>query len=562
MGKSPTSTITMGSKYAHVTLDSLKAKEINYKKKLNEMRDRVVELIEFDEDDSLDKVTQLNETIKFMENILQRVKPTAMHPVSEQDLTDCTQNIMKILSQINPLADDTDMSEFVADDLSLSDLPEYDGKYTSPMCSMINTTKRRQMVDTNNVLNQNPYSPLSPILLLGTHRQLALIDSGSEISILSSHLCNKYNITIQPCPNVKITLAINKNTPFLGKTDTLHIKYNGRDVRHSFFVMSELGNGKHALFGCDIFSKLGISLAGVTFNWDDNKILYDDAIVDEKYVPNISNAGNDSEHARLMKAIEPAIQRNQAINVRELCPHPLALIKLDTISNETRAHWLEKGVIKKAPPSPWNNPVTFGPKRKGDGTMTWRTYLDVRELNSILLPSGLDHYSNKLPSDIFKQATGAAIYSCVDVTSAYLRLPLFLPDQVKTTFQHRNSAYCFVSCPYGITFIGSAWSRLLDDILGDLPFCLTYIDDVYCITHSDDMELHAKQLGIIIDRLTKNKLILNMAKAHIAKTAIVVLGQTISRQGRSICTKRLTNICDMPYPEHPKALKSCLGMFV
>ncbi|CEP12821.1 hypothetical protein [Parasitella parasitica] len=51
----------------------LKAKEINYEKKLNEMRDRVDEIIEFDEADSLDKVTQLNEKIKFMENILQGV---------------------------------------------------------------------------------------------------------------------------------------------------------------------------------------------------------------------------------------------------------------------------------------------------------------------------------------------------------------------------------------------------------------------------------------------------------------------------------------------------------
>jgi hypothetical protein len=52
-----------------------------------------------------------------------------------------------------------------------------------------------------------------------------------------------------------------------------------------------------------------------------------------------------------------------------------------------------------------------------------------------------------------------------------------------------------------------------------------------------------------------------MAKAHIGKTAIVVLGQTISRQDRSMCSRRLTNICDVPYPQHPKALKSCLGMF-
>ncbi|KAI8640516.1 hypothetical protein BD408DRAFT_325968, partial [Parasitella parasitica] len=165
-----------------------------------------------------------------------------------------------------------------------------------------------------------------------------------------------------------ITLANNENILLLGKTDDIHIKYNGRDVHHSFFIMKELGNDKHSLFGCDIFSKLGITLAGVAFNWDDNKILYDDAVVDEKYVPNISNAGTESEHARLMKAIEPAINRNQAIDVRELCPHPLALIKLDTIPNETRNRrqykiaeklmpvfdetvkdWLEKGIIKKAP---------------------------------------------------------------------------------------------------------------------------------------------------------------------------------------------------------------------
>ncbi|CEP16168.1 hypothetical protein [Parasitella parasitica] len=126
------------------------------------------------------------------------------------------------------------------------------------------------------------------------------------------------------------------------------------------------------------------------------------------------------------------------------------------VFDETVKDWLEKGVNKKASPSPWNYPVAFAPKRKGDGNMTWRTCLDVRELTSILLHSGLDHYSIKLPSKIFKQATGAAIYSCVDVTSAYLRVPRFWPDQVKTTFQHRNSTYCFVSCPYGITFIGSA----------------------------------------------------------------------------------------------------------
>ena len=504
----------------------------------------------------------------------QSISQSIQDPEYENEMNEVGKILTQILRNSNPLADEGDFMEVVPAHM---DTKGKDIKYS---CGMLQTTKRKQMIDDNNILNQNPYSPLSPFLLLGIHRQLALIDSGSDISLLTSTLCNKYHIPFNHCSNIRITLANNENIPLAGKTNDILIKYNGRNIKHSFYVMHELGDNKQSLFGCDIFSKLGISLAGVAFNWDDNKVLYDDAIVDEQYQPNISNAGTESEHARLLKAIEPTINRNQAIDIRELCPHPLALIKLDTIPNETRARrqykiaeklmpvfdetvkdWLAKGIIRPAPPSPWNNPVTFAPKRKGDGTMTWRTCLDVRELNSILLATSLDHYSIKLPSDIFKQATGAAIYSCIDVTTAYLRLPLNLPDQVKTSFQHRNSAYCFNSCPYGITFVGSAWSRLLDNILGDLPFCLTYIDDVYCVTQTNDMDLHAKQLEIIIDRLTKNKLILNMAKAHIGKTAIVVLGQTISRQGRSICTKRLTNIGDVPYPEHPKALKSCLGMF-
>lgn len=96
-------------------------------------------------------------------------------------------------------------------------------------------------------------------------------------------------------------------------------------------------DNKQALFGCEIFSKLGIFLSGVRFNWDDNKILYDYAIVDEQYQANIPNADTNSEHAHLLKAIEPCISQNQAIDIRDLCPHPSALIKLDTIPNETEA---------------------------------------------------------------------------------------------------------------------------------------------------------------------------------------------------------------------------------
>lgn len=464
----------------------------------------------------------------------------------------------------------------------MNDDGEEDQGKDKKLCNLLKTTRRKAVVDTNEILIQNPYSPLSPFII-DNNRELALIDSGSNISLLSLKLINKLKLKINKFPNHesdKIILADDQSINLLGLTDPVTILYNGKNVTHAFNIIEKLGNNLDALFGCDMFPKLGITLSGVAYNYDDNKINYDDSIIDEKYQPNISNAGTPEDHAKLMKALEPNFARNRAINVKELCPHPLAEIKIETLPNKTAyrrqydiaptlmdtfdtkvAEWLEKGIVVKAEPSAYNSPITFTKKVHPNGEITHKPALDIRLLNEILVPESIDNYPIKKPQTLYQQTSGCAIYSCLDISNAFMRCPVREKDQVKLTFQHRNKSLMFRSCPYGVKFVASQFTRLVDDIIGDLNYTNSYIDDIYVFTKENDMALHLKQLQTVINRLTDNKLILNFDKAHIAKDSIIMLGKIISKQGLSICTKRLTNIMDLPLPKTGKEMQRALGMF-
>ncbi|KAG1006736.1 hypothetical protein G6F26_013867 [Rhizopus arrhizus] len=137
-----------------------------------------------------------------------------------------------------------------------------------------------------------------------------------------------------------------------------------------------------AIFGRDILPILGIHLIGVATNWDDNKVKFDDSIEDSEYIPNVSNAGTPDEHEALLLTLQSHIDKNQQIDVHSLCNLPEAVVKLDTphgkhahvrqypiankmmpIFDEAVKTWLENGVIIRAPPSPWNSPITFAPKK-------------------------------------------------------------------------------------------------------------------------------------------------------------------------------------------------------
>jgi len=281
--------------------------------------------------------------------------------------------------------------------------------------------------------------------------------------------------------------------------------------------------------------------------------------------------------AAFMSFIKTALEENTQIPHSSHCPIPEMKVSLEVpkgtvlfrrprifahaqqpIFDERVNKWIQDGVITKAPAgNPHNNTLTLASKKDLLGHKTkWRVCLDPRPLNK-LLPE--DNHPVPLISDILQQIGGHAIYSTIDLTQAYHRLPITEEHQSLTAFMHRGTQYMFRRAPFGLKPLSSIFQRGMTRILGDLPFVLIFIDDI--VIFSKTREEHAEQVKCVIDRLTKAKLIINKEKSHFFATQIILLGFVIDLQGKRVDPTKIANIHEWVPPTTGTQVQSVMGTF-
>ena len=69
--------------------------------------------------------------------------------------------------------------------------------------------------------------------------------------------------------------------------------------------------------------------------------------------------------------------------------------------------------------------------------------------------------------------------------------------------------------PFGLKNAPAACARMVQRILGDLPFVQAYADDI-CV-FSDDFDTHIQHLLIVFDRLNEANLKINWEKFNMKK---------------------------------------------
>ncbi|ROT71743.1 hypothetical protein C7M84_009929 [Penaeus vannamei] len=81
---------------------------------------------------------------------------------------------------------------------------------------------------------------------------------------------------------------------------------------------------------------------------------------------------------------------------------------------------------------------------------------------------------------------------------------------------------------------GRPWAtfqRMMDGILGDLPFCACYVDDI--LIFSGDPNEHLQHLRVVLKRLHNNGLVVRQDKCQFGATSVEFLGHKISPTGVS-----------------------------
>lgn len=132
--------------------------------------------------------------------------------------------------------------------------------------------------------------------------------------------------------------------------------------------------------------------------------------------------------------------------------------------------------------SPWSSPCLL--EQKSDGSPRFCT--DFRKVNSVTVP---DAHLLPLIDDCIDEIGPAKYVSKLDLLKGYWQVPLKPRASEISAFVTPDSFLQFtLMMPFGLRNAPAIFQRLVNKVLGDVPHCKAYLDDI--IVYSDDWASH------------------------------------------------------------------------
>jgi hypothetical protein len=103
------------------------------------------------------------------------------------------------------------------------------------------------------------------------------------------------------------------------------------------------------------------------------------------------------------------------------------------------------------------------------------------------------------------------------------------------------------------------FQRLMDSVLGGLPFAIVYLDDI--LVSSPDEASHRRHLEAVFAVLQHNGLIVDPDKCLFGCSSVVFLGHCLTARGISPLPSRVQALAKFPRPATVKQLQAFLGLF-
>jgi transposase InsO family protein len=400
----------------------------------------------------------------------------------------------------------------------------------------------------------------------------ALLDTGSDTSILDSKFVSEHKLPLTPT-SAAVTVANGSVMDIQASTDA-KIQYANTELTHSFFV-APLPDCT-CIIGSDLYPQLGIS---ILFPSSDTPtrippspdIPTPTQILPAPSIPLIVESCPPLQEALAINAAIPStafctlpyaqidipLKTTSPIFKRQ---YPLPLSAQPVIAKQVE-EWLADGRIAVAAPNTqFNLPLTVAPKKDNYGNSgPLRVCLDPRSINNSL---EADHFPIPRIEDIKARLLGKAIFSELDLRSAFLQLPVNPLHRhilsFSVTLNGKTTQYSFQAAPFGLSHLSSCFQRIMSTCFQHLDFVLVYIDNI--IIASSSPSEHLDHLIQVIRLLNSANLRLNVAKSKFAQTRLPILGFLVTSAGITLDPAKVEAIRSVALPRTVKALQSFLGM--
>ena len=212
---------------------------------------------------------------------------------------------------------------------------------------------------------------------------------------------------------------------------------------------------------------------------------------------------------------------------------------------------LAKGFIR-ASSSPAALPVLFVCKPGGG----FRFCVDYKAFNAITVKN---RYPLPLIQETLDRLTKAKFFTKLDIVAAFNKIRMAEGEKWKTVFRIKYGLFQSLIMNFGLCGAPSAFQNYINDSLHEYlnTFCSVYIDDI--LIYSKTRKEHAKHIRLVLQKLQKAGLQLDIDKCEFYAQEVKYLGLIITPEGIKMDQEKIASVLDWPKPENLKDVQSFLG---
>ena len=209
------------------------------------------------------------------------------------------------------------------------------------------------------------------------------------------------------------------------------------------------------------------------------------------------------------------------------------------------------GIIQPVAASVWATPIVTPLKANG----TVRVCGDFRvSVNPLIKQTAV---TTPAVDDMFEGMSGCQIFSKIDLTNAFLQIPLEESSKELTTINTIWGLFQFNFLPFGLTVSPGIFQQQLDRCISDLKGVRAFQDDI--VVFAKDKQQHDEYLMELLKVLKRFNIKINATKSVFGVRKIRYLGYYLDGRGISPDVERIRAVKDAPKPTSVAELRSFLG---
>ncbi|XP_043234787.1 uncharacterized protein K02A2.6-like [Amphibalanus amphitrite] len=369
-----------------------------------------------------------------------------------------------------------------------------------------------------------------------------LVDTGCPVTLMPDSVLPGLSLRKAGC---RLTSYTGHKIPVLGVTDA-EVVYQGNQKELEVHVVE--GDGPPLLgrnwlkeIRLDWEQLVGSMQSQKTMRWKLEDVLQRN---EELFDGTLGQMKNTEAHLELKEDAKPVFQP----------PRPVPYGLADKVKQEL-SKWVELGVTKEltsedATPK-WATPLVVVPKP--DGSV--RLCGDFK----VTLNPNLEVPKHPLPKmeDIFATVGPVRYISVIDLSQAYLQMPLSTESQEYCVLNTPWGMHRMLRLPYGVKSSPMLFQREMDRILKNVPGVKCLLDDMLITGRTEEEAL--KRLDEVMQIMKSHGLRLKKEKCQFLTKEVRYLGLRLGAEGIRTDPERVKAVLNARAPTNQKEVREFLG---